>query len=105
MEDKKLEEIEKRNNSVFEFLIDINKDRRRGNVCFIVLVFVLIGLVLGMAIGMFVMSIHCQNRIEAQADRSEKRMYEFLSQYDFEGDIDLVSDYNDNNSGNINVTR
>lgn len=97
--------MDEKNSGLFEFLVELNKDRRKGNFCFVILVFVLIGIVIGMAFGMFFMSVHCQNKIEAQADRSEQRMYEFLSQYNFEGDIDLNSVFNDNNSGNISVTR
>lgn len=99
--------VEEKNKGFFEFLIDLNKDRKKGNIIFVVLVFVLIGLVVGMAIGMFFMGIHCQNKISEQADRSEQRMYEFISQYDFPGDVELDTGtiFNSESSGNINVTR
>ena len=104
MDDK---ELEKTNKGIFDFLIELNNDRRKNNIILIVLVFVLIALVIGMAVGMFFMSIHCQNKIEAMAEKSEKRLYEFISEYDFNTsyNLDTGTNIGSDTSGNINFNQ
>lgn len=88
-----------------DFMRDVLTDRNK-DVAFLKVVILLLSLIVViMIIGFAFVNIYNQNMIREQAESSEKRMYEFLSQYDFEGDIDLQSAFNDNNSGNINVTR
>ena len=91
----------------FEFLSELNKDRRVGRIVFIIIMFLLIGAIIGCILGMFFMSIHCQDKIEAQADRSEQRMYEFISQYDFSTayNLDTGTIIDSDTSGNINFNQ
>ena len=88
-----------------DFMRDVLTDRNK-DVAFLKVVILLLSIIVViMIIGFAFVNIYNQNMIREQAESSEKRMYEFLSEYDFEGDIDLQSAFNDNNSCNINVTR
>ena len=88
-----------------DFMRDVLTDRNK-DVAFLKVVILLLSIIVViMIIGFAFVNIYNQNMIREQAESSEKRMYEFLSEYDFEGDIDLQSSFNDNNSCNINVTR
>ena len=84
---------------------DVLDDRKRDSRFKNVVILLLIVAIAVMAFAFIRISIHCQDKISEQAEQSEKRMYEFLREYDFSGEIDLDTAFNDNNSGNINVTR
>ena len=88
---------------VLEVLSDRKKDSHFWKILYIVLA-VLLMICIG---GMIYFGIYCQYKLDAMADRSEKRMYEFLSDYDLSSDIDLdtgtITD--SDNSGNINFNQ
>ena len=105
MTDNDVERMLEEESKYVDFMRDVLTDRNK-DVAFLKVVILLLSLIVViMIIGFAFVNIYNQNMIREQAESSEKRMYEFLSQYDFEGDIDLQSAFNDNNSGNINVTR
>ena len=110
MEDKTIsEKLEEHNQAYLNFLTDVLDDRRKSSVFQKVIIgilsFINLLFIIGAIVGFVKISIYCQNKIDAMADRSEQRMYEFLSEYDFSNEIDLNSSFNNDNSGNINVTR
>lgn len=106
MDEKEIRDrLEARNTAYIEFLTELNEDRRKDSFFQKVILGVLIVLLVFAIAGIIVISIRCQNRIEAMADKSEARMYDFISQYDFDTSYNLDSALNDNNSGNINITR
>lgn len=95
----------KEEKTYIEFMKDVLRDRNKDVAFMKVAILLLSIFVIIMIVGIVFVNIYNQNLIKEQAENSEKRMYEFLSEYDFEGDLDLESSFNDNNSGNINVTR
>jgi hypothetical protein len=105
MTDNDVERMLEEESKYVDFMRDVLTDRNKDVAFLKVAILILSMFVLVMIIGIMFVNIYNQNLIKEQAENSEKRMYEFLSQYDFEGDIDLQSAFNDNNSGNINVTR
>ena len=106
MEDKELaERLETRNKAYIEFLQELNRDRKKDSIFLKIIVAVLVLIVVISISGIVFISMRTQDKIEAMAEKSEKRMYEFISQYDFDTTYNLDSLLNDNNSGNINVTR
>lgn len=108
MEDNELvERLEARNKAYIEFLTELNEDRRKNTRILTVLVFVLIAIIISLVGCMVWVSIRSQNKIEAMADRSEKRIYEFLSEYDFETsyNLDTGTIIDSDTSGNINFNQ
>ena len=106
MEEKDIRDMmDAHSKAYIDLLSDVLKDRKKDTNFLKGIVVGLIVLVCIIAAGSVYINVRCQDKIALQAEQSEKRMYEFLSQYDFQGDMQLESLLNDNNSGNINVTR
>ena len=108
MDDKELfERMDERNNAYIQFLTDVNDDRKKNTTFLFIIVFVLVGVIIGLIACMVWISIHSQNKIEAMSDKSEKRMYEFLSEYDFDTsyNLDTGTIVNSDTSGNINFNQ
>ena len=72
-----------------EFLADVLEDKKRDSNFKNIIIAVLIALLLVAIISMVGLGIYTQNKLDESADRSEKRMYEFLSEYDFTNSIDI----------------
>ena len=87
------------------FLSDVLEDRKRDTRFLKVVISVLMSVVLALVAVIAVIGIHTQNKLVEQSERSEKRMYEFLVQYDFTSEIDLDTYSNDNGSGNVTMMR
>lgn len=105
MEDKVRENHETKDEVFIQFVLEVLSDRKKDSFFWKIL-YIVLAVLLAICIGgMVYFGIYCQYKLDNMADRSEKRMYEFLSEYDFSGEIALDSYMNDNNSGNINVTR
>ena len=87
------------------FLSDVLEDRKKDTRFLKMIVVALISVVLALVAVIAVIGIYTQNKLVEQSERSEKRMYEFLVQYDFTGEIDLDTYSNDNGSGNVTMMR
>ena len=99
------ERLDEHTKAYISFMSDVLEDRKRNSRFKNIIILILIA-VIAVIVFMFVkVMINCQDKITYQAEQSEKRMYDFLSQYDFTGDMELESMFNKDNSGNINVTR
>lgn len=108
MEDKDLvERLEARSKAYIEFLTELNEDRRKHTSFLVIIIFVLIGIIIGSVFGMVWVSVRSQNKIEAMADRTEKRIYEFLSEYDFTTsyNLDTGTIIDSDTSGNISFNQ
>ena len=108
MEEKEIMERRESNNKAYiEFLSDVLDDRRKDSRFFKGIIIGLVSVIIVLVCGLVVISIHCQNRIESQADRSEQRMYEFLKEYDFHSSIDLDTGVitGSDTSGNISFNQ
>ena len=100
-----MEEKNDRDEMFLRFILEVLNDRKRESR-FWKLLYLVATFLLAVLIGCMVwLGIYNQERINSLAERSEKRMYEFLAQYEFTGDIDINTENNDNNSGNVNVTK
>ena len=97
MDDKK----DDKTASFMEFLIDSAKDRRKDGTFFKVALCVVVVLFI---VGMVLISLHSQKLIKDMASENQKLFVDFLSEYDFETEIELDTSrilWSDN-SGNIN---
>ena len=99
------ERIESHNKAYIDFLSDVLHDRKKDSIFLKVLLLISICINIILCFFNFRTSIHCQDIISENAEKSEQRMYDFISDYDFDTTYNLDSLMNDNNSGNINVTR
>ena len=90
-----------------DFMSDVLKDRNKDVAFLKVIILVLSVLVLISVIGVVFINLYNQNLIKEQAEKSEQRLYDLLSQYDFEGDVDLDTGtiLNSENSGNISYRK
>ena len=108
MEEKEIRDMmDAHSKAYIDLLSDVLKDRKRDTNFLKGIVVGLIVLVCIIAAGSVYINVRCQDKILEQAEKSEQRMYEFLSQYDFSGDVELDTGtiLNSESSGNINVTR
>ena len=107
MTDKDVEKMFEDETKYVDFMRDVLTDRNKDVAFLKVVILILSIIVMIMIIGFAFVNIYNQNMIREQADSSEKRMYEFLSEYDFEGDVDLDTGtiLNSDNSGNISYRK
>ena len=107
MTDNDVERMLEEESKYVDFMRDVLTDRNKDVAFLKVAILILSMFVLVMIIGIMFVNIYNQNLIKEQAENSEKRMYEFLSQYDFEGDVDLDTGtiLNSDNSGNISYRK
>ena len=107
MEEKVQENHEKKDELFIEFAIEVMRDRKKDTT-FLKVLYIVLAVLMAICIGCMVwLGIYCQDKIDNMADRSEKRMYEFLSDYDFSSEIDLDTGTisNSSTSGNINFNQ
>ena len=108
MEDKELvERLEARNKAYIEFLTELNNDRKKDSTFLKVILSVLAFAVVLCVCGFVYLGIRTSDRIEAMAVESEKRMYEFISEYDFATayNLDTGTIVGSDASGNINFNQ
>lgn len=102
-----LERLSENQKAYIQFLVDVNSDRKKDTNFLKAVVVGLIVLVIGLIGCMVYLSLNTQSKIEAMADRSEKRIYEFLSEYDFTTsyNLDTGTIIDSDTSGNINFNQ
>ena len=107
MTDNDVEKMLKDESKYVEFMRDVLVDRNKDVAFLKVVILILSMLIMIMIIGFVFVNIYNQNLIKEQADNESKKMYEFLSQYEFEGDVDLDTGtiLNSDNSGNISYRK
>lgn len=100
-----MEERNDRDELFLKFVLEVLADRKRESHFWKIL-YLVATFLLAVLIGCMVwIGIYYQEKTNRIVESSERKMYEFLSQYEFTGDIDINTENNDNNSGNVNVTR
>ena len=104
--DKEMDRIEEHQKAYIQFLSDMLHDRKRDSNFLKGVIVGLIVLIIFLVAGMVLLVMNNQNKLIEQADRSEKRMYEFISEYDFSSsiDIDTGTITDSDNSGYVNFT-
>ena len=107
MTDNDVENMLKDESKYVEFMRDVLLDRNKDVAFLKVVILILSMLIMIMIIGFAFVNIYNQNLIKEQADNESKKMYEFLSQYEFECDVDLDTGtiLNSDNSGNISYRK
>lgn len=107
MTDNDVEKMLKDESKYVDFMRDVLLDRNKDVAFLKVVILILSMLIMIMIIGFAFVNIYNQNLIKEQADNESKKMYEFLSQYEFEGDVDLDTGtiLNSDNSGNISYRK
>ena len=100
-----MEEKNDRDEMFLRFVLEVLADRKRESRFWKIL-YLVATFLLAVLIGCMVwIGIYYQEKTNRIVESSERKMYEFLSQYEFTGDIDINTENNDNNSGNVNVTK
>ena len=107
MKETEIKEVIENDDSFKKLLSESLSDRRdetkRQHTTIIGLCFVIMFLVIGMVL----MALHNQNVIHTIERESQERLYEFLSEYDFETEIQLDTNHivNSDSAGNIFFAR
>lgn len=104
MEKDIIDKISENQKAYINFLVDVNNDRKKDSRFHkITILLLIVLLIISLAVIAYV-SIYCQKKIAEQSESSERRMYEFLSEYDFTGtiDIDTGTITNSKDSGYVN---
>ena len=107
MEDKITENRATKDEVFIQFVLEVLADRKRDSLFWKIL-YIILAVLLAICIGgMAYFGIYCQDKLEKMADRSEQRMYSFLSEYDLSSEIDLDTGTitESDNSGNINFNQ
>lgn len=107
MEENAKNNHESKEEIYFHFVTDVFDDKRRSAMFKNIVIVVLFALLAGCIAALVYFGIYCQERLSENSNRSEQRMYDFISQYDLSSEIDLDTGTitESDNSGNINFNQ
>ena len=84
---------------------DYAKDTRHDNRMSKVIILALILVVALMVAGFVIVSVHNQMAMERMAKHNTETLMQFMSQYDYETSIDVSTNDNLYDAGNVHITR
>lgn len=96
MEDKKIDD-----NILYDYTRDAHFENRMSKMIIIVMAFV----IALMVVGTVIICLSNQRAMERMAEHNSELIIDFMSQYDFETTIDVTTDRNMFNAGNVQILR
>ena len=96
MEDKKIDE-----HILYDYTRDAHYENRMSKLIILVMAFV----IALMVVGTVIICLSNQRSMERLAEHNSELIMDFMSQYDFETTIDVTTDRNLFNAGNVTIQR
>ncbi len=98
-------ELEENKDAFISFLIDVSKDSHEHSRFLrrvIISLFITITILIG---GMIALSIYNQHTIKKMADDNTQKLTDFINQFDFYSEVEILNELSDYNNNNLNITR